>query len=207
MAGLLEGLFNFDKTTPRPNRLSTLGATLTDVGAALNGGRGGALQANRDRFAEEQEAALKAQQRSQLAQYADSLGLSPKEKLLFMVNPQAFGNLIRDQEAPYTLGRQRFQGGNMVAEAPEYQAFGDQYLKLSSAGVDPVFTRGPTISEGLEERGLQERIQARLIDDQIKRGQLGVSQGNLGLARERLGFDRSKEGGGGSGAKPWERKW
>ncbi len=196
MAGLLSGIGDFfgkinTGTAEKPSfvdRLGMFGAQLQDIDDG--GTRAAALQDRRDA---QLDAQAKAQQRRELAQYADSLGLSPREKLLFMVNPQALGNLIRDQQAPFTLGKTRYgAGGEVIAEAPDFQTFGDQVLSLSSQGVNPVYTRGPTISENLDERRLAEQIAARVQNDAIQRGQLAVSQGNLGVARGNLGLSRER---------------
>lgn len=198
--GLFDGIKGFFSTMNDVNPETGLSKVdkLGRFGAQLQDIDDGGQRANEYGALSEKRlgASQRAERNKQLMQLADSIGLSPKEKLLFLANPESFGGLLKEQLAPYSLaqGTRRYGPGGLEAENPQFQAFGDQYLQLDSSGVNPVFTRGPTISEGLEERGLQERIQARLIDDQIKRGQLGVSQGNLGLARQR--FQRDQQGGG-----------
>ncbi len=215
--GLFDGLKGFvgrinapgqDGAPSFTERLNTFGASLQDI--SDGGDRASTLQQAREAQLKNMEA---QKQRQQLAQMADQLGLSPKEKLLFMVNPQAFGNLIRDQEAPYSLseGQQRFgPGGQQIAAAPKTMTFGDQIVSAGPDGVQSLFTRPKTYEE------MQRETQAALNNDferqriGIQRGQLGVSQGQLGVAQGNLGlsrkrFDREGQGGGGLGQMTTEQ--
>lgn len=206
--GLFDGIKGFvgrinapgqDGAPSLTDRLNTFGASLQDI--SDGGDRATTLQKAHE---EQLKAAQAQQQRQQLAAMADQIGLSPKQKLLFMVNPQAFGNLLRDQEQPYTLspGQQRQGPNGLVAEAPKYEGFGDQMLSIGSQGVQPVFTRPKTYQEQLADELGHGNLDVSRGQLGVARqnagtaaGQLGVAQGNLGLSRQR--FSREGQGGGG----------
>lgn len=194
MAGLLE-----DERI-KPNKWQLWGATLGDAGRGLMGQEPSQVAALQQGIAEQQKALQAQQQRQQLAAQADQLGLSPKEKLLFMVNPQAFGNLLRDQEQPYSLseGQQRFgPGGQSIASAPKTMTFGDQIVSAGPGGVESLFTRPKTYQE------MQTELRDRLSNDRdvervgIARGTLGVAQGRLGLSQKE--YEARLKGIGGFG--------
>lgn len=189
--GILDGLKSFSTkfNTATPGKLSwadkldQFGDTVMDF--EDNGGR---VEAGRKRRLDEAERRQAAEQRQQIAALADSLGLSPKEKLLYMANPKAFGELLKEQQSPYTLseGSQRFgPNGESIAAAPKTMAFGDQILQAGPQGVNPLYTRNKTYAEQLAE-------QLGKGDLEVKRGQLGVAQGNLGVSRGRLGLSQKE---------------
>lgn len=68
------------------DRLAIIGAGLKDIG----GGSAGNLDAETKTIQNRQASAQQDQQRQQLMQMAKSMGLSPREMLTFMVNPQAW---------------------------------------------------------------------------------------------------------------------
>lgn len=196
--GLLSGLQDMLQkantgTAEKPSfvdRLNAFGASLQDI--SDGGDRAVQLRNAQQQELERQQALA---QRQQLAKMADDLGLSPKEKLLFMVNPQAFGNLLRDQAQPYTLseGQTRYGPNNQVAaSAPKTLTFGDQLLSVGPEGVQNLFSRPKTYEELLREELGRGNLE-------VSRGQLGVarqnaatSAGQLGVARGRLGLSQKE---------------
>jgi hypothetical protein len=196
--GMLDGLKNFvgglnTSQGGQPaftDRLNTFGATLQDFDD--NGGRAQALaKAQQDKL-EQQQA---AEQRQQIAALADSLGLSPKEKLLYMANPKAFGELLKEQQSPYTLseGSQRFgPNGESIAAAPKTMAFGDQILQAGPQGVNPLYTRNKTYAEQLSELLGKGNLDVARQNANTSQGQLGVAQGNLGVNQGNLGLSRQR---------------
>lgn len=207
MAGLLD-----DIPVQKPNKWQLWGATLGDVGRGLQGQEPSQVAALQESMQAQQKALQAQAQRQQLAQMADQLGLSPKEKLLFLVNPQAFGNLIRDQQAPYSLseGQQRFgPGGQPIAAAPKTMTFGDQIVSAGPGGVQSLFTRPKTYEEMHRETQdtLNNDFERQRIG--IQRQNAGTAAGQLGVSQSRLAYDKQRGGvtGGAGGAKPWEKKW
>lgn len=189
--GLFDGLKNF-ASSPK----------LADIGAILQDSSGGTT--NQDalakRRADQLEQEQAAQQRQQIAALADQLNLSPKEKLLYMANPKAFGELLKEQQSPYSLaqGTRRYQGGGALeAENPDTFTFGDQVMSADSNGVRPLMTRDKTYSEKTQEQELAERIANNARQYQLGQGNLGVAQSRLGLERQR--FNREGAGGGKAG--------
>lgn len=192
--GLFDGIKGFvgrinapgqDGAPSFTDRLNTFGASLQDI--SDGGDRASTLAEARQKQQAQMQA---AQQRAQLAAAADQLGLSPKEKLLFMVNPQAFGNLLRDQEAPYSLseGQQRFgPGGQSIASAPKTMTFGDQIVSAGPNGVQNLFTRPKTYQEQLADELGHGNLE-------VSRGQLGVARQNAGTAAGQLGVARGRLG-------------
>ncbi len=197
LSGLQDMLTKANTGTPEKpsfvDRLNTFGANLQDIS---DGGDRAAQIRKAKQDALDRQAVL--DQRKQLAAMADQLGLSPKEKLLFMVNPQAFGNLLRDQAQPYTLGegQQRFGPDGRIAGSPKTFTFGDQVLSADGGNVSSLFTRPKTYEEMHRETQdtLNNDFARQRID--IDRGRLGVDQGRLGLERQREG----RIAGGGTGA-------
>lgn len=191
--GLLDGLQGLLQkantgTAEKPSfvdRLNTFGASLQDI--SDGGNRASSLaEARQQQLAREQAAA----QRQQLAALADQVGLSPKEKLLFMANPQAYGNLVKDQLAPYSLseGQRRFgPDGQPVAIAPKTMTFGDQIVSAGPGGVESLFTRPKTYQEQLAEELGRGNLD-------VSRGQLGVARQNAGTAAGQLGVARGRLG-------------
>lgn len=196
--GLLSGLQDLlhqanTGTAEKPsfvNRLNTFGANLQDI--SDGGDRAAQIRNAQQQELERQQAAA---QRQQMAQMADQLGLSPKEKFLLMANPKAFGELLKDQQSPYTLseGQTRYGPNNQVAtSAPKTLTFGDQLLSVGPGGVQDLFTRPKTYEERLREELGHGNLE-------VSRGQLGVarqnaatSAGQLGVARGRLGLSQKE---------------
>lgn len=195
MNGLLKGLFNFDNTTPRPDRLSTISATLSDIGAAFDGREGEALARNTARFEKRQKSEAEKAQQAEMLRTADELGLTPREKFLLMVNPDKFAELSVSQQSPYSLGRGQVRqsgDGTMIGENADYQTIGDQIVRQDSTGVTPAYTRGKTIKELMDERKFDFDKAQTGTENQFRRQQLGISQGQLGVAQGNLGLSRER---------------
>lgn len=201
--GLLSGLQGMmaranTGTPEKPSfvdRLNTFGASLQDISD------GGDRLKEIQKIADEKQKTLQEQeQRKQISAIIDQLGLSPKEKLLFLANPKAFGELLQAQESPFTVseGETRYGAdGRPIVSVPKTMTFGNQILSVGQGGVNPLFTRPKTYEE--MHRETQDTLNNDFERDRIgiSRGQLGVAQGNLGLSRERL--NREKSGGGALG--------
>lgn len=193
--GLLDGIGKFLQSSKGQgnftDRLGMFGASLQDIDDG--GNRASGLRQQQQQMLAQQQA---QERRAQLAAMADQIGLSPKEKLLFMVNPEAFGSLLKDQQSPYTMskGQQRFGPNGLVAETPDTQVMGDQLFSVGSQGATPIARRDKTYGETLDEQRATEVARHNLAQEALGKGQLGVSQGQLGVSRGQLGVSRGRLG-------------
>lgn len=196
--GILDGIKSFatglgTSQNGKPaftDRLAQFGATLQDFDD--NGGRAQALaKAQQDKL-EQQQA---AEERRMMATQADALGLSPKEKFLLLANPKAFGELLKEQQAPYSMGEGTVRygpNGEQIAATPKIIQSGDQVLSAGPQGVNSLYTRNKTYAEQLSELLGKGNLDVARQNAQTSQGQLGVAQGNLGVNRGRLGLSQKE---------------
>ena len=114
----------------------------------------GSLDRERARLQAEADAP-QAQARTQAMRLAAER-MGPEAMIAFNTNPEAFGESLGMQFRPVTTaaGSRTTYGPNSGAfavEQPTFDASGDQTLRRTSAGVEPVYTRTePSIKEGIE---------------------------------------------------------
>jgi hypothetical protein len=89
------------------DKLGDLGGTMTDLSGSTQGAARGYERDAAGRVKATQDDA----QRQQIAQMADHLGMSPREKLLFMANPDAWAKANADR-----LGFHDVAGGHTILE-------------------------------------------------------------------------------------------
>jgi hypothetical protein len=112
--GLLGGLSRSLFAPGFRDRLALAGAQLQDI----EDGGGRARQMQADRQAQE-EAAEAARVRQQLNSLAQTLEMTPRERLLFQANPEAWAGFAREAESPFTIGNRRIRNDEVLYEAPE----------------------------------------------------------------------------------------
>lgn len=135
---------------------------------------------------ERQRLTAEAQRPARLEQDAQILATitDPRERALFLTDRAEWAKNVGQQYAPQVIaaGSGQAIGGRLAVEMPSYVESGDQTLRRSSAGVEPVYTRtAPSITE--------QTAQDKLAwDQEYGRSQLGISQQNADTSR--IGAER-----------------
>ena len=183
-------------------RLGTFGAELQDIDDGGNRGE------RRSQSLARRQAQQEAQQgRMRLNTLAQELNMSPRERLLFQADPEAWAKSNADRLAPYNLGAgdARYIDGQEVASRPR----------------DPVYhetNNGDFLQEGPDGLGLayelpDDPLQIQLLQAQIESEKAQGRQRDAAANRaNRPPVGRRQVGGASSAAPaqsspPWARRW
>lgn len=133
-------------------------------------------------------------QRAALAQQADALNLSERERFLLEVDPESFGQMLRERLSPRVVG----QGGAVFQD-------GEQAFYNPQVGVDGGFayTQSPEGIEWGEQRPMSHSEETSRVLGQERLDALRERYEALNAQAEaRIGLSRQREGrisGGGGG--------
>lgn len=171
---------------------------------------GGWLTVGGRRTAEQQSAALEAQQSQALQQQIRQNVTDPQELMIALANPKAWSDERAKRYAPQqvTAGNTLLNGpGGSPYMAPKLVEDQGVYGTQGPGGYQQTGARAPSVAERQTQFKNAADIDAEIQRLQIAKGQLAVSQGQLGINRDaynaRLrgvgGFGTPGVGGGGLG--------
>lgn len=182
------------------DRLNMFGAQLQDIS---DGGMRAAYL--REQSQSDEERALAQQQRQELDQLAQSLGMDPRERLMFLSDPESWAAANRSRYEAYTMDRgdRRMIGGEEIASAPDYGISADRIWTTGEDGLPQWGEQRPmSYSEDLEAQALAHRQQ--MDAERLRLAQAASARAAARAASRSQGGGAS---GGSSGGLPAGIRW
>jgi hypothetical protein len=203
-----------DQLQPGMRRQAVLD-TMLNVGSSLS--KGGTVadgvMGARSSARAGQAAAQEAAQRREMMTLADGLGLSPREKLIFLANPEkwAAANATRLEAANVGAGDSRVYGdpnaGGSVYTAPKMVLDGGYGGTQTPEGVEWQDRRGPSHTEenGRWDDEADNDLATRQLNELMRHNR--AIEGVQSRRERRMGSSRTVAPVVAPAAAPWERRW